>query len=347
MSDNKHLTPVFIVYVDGRRLDTEHEGALKTIIISDRLNKVSEFTLVFDTGEVKIKEKGMIALESEVSIHLGYKDDVEEVFSGEVTGFHGRFPENGSEQLEVTGSSALQKLGHAYNYRSYEGKKPSEIIKGMLESYSLKVETDDFGEPCEFRSEEKSSDLKYLMNTASMYGKQVYADGTTVYVKDEIAVRSDEIILEWGKSLIRFDAYQDIKNLVTEIDFVGWDQLKNESFTGKGTLSDLPVKVGGGTDWTGVSKGGKYASCNINLNMHDSEEAKQLAIGQLQNNSYLFSYASGKCEGNYKMRPGMRVKIKMTGESFEGEYIADSVEHKFDRRSGYITEFNLKRNMCM
>lgn len=27
--NNKHLTPVWIVYVDGKRLDTEHEGALK------------------------------------------------------------------------------------------------------------------------------------------------------------------------------------------------------------------------------------------------------------------------------------------------------------------------------
>ena len=27
--NNKHLTPVWIVYVDGKRLDTDHEGALK------------------------------------------------------------------------------------------------------------------------------------------------------------------------------------------------------------------------------------------------------------------------------------------------------------------------------
>lgn len=26
---NKHLTPVWIVYVDGKHLDTDHEGALK------------------------------------------------------------------------------------------------------------------------------------------------------------------------------------------------------------------------------------------------------------------------------------------------------------------------------
>ena len=29
MGENKHLTPVWIVYVDGKRLDTDHEGALE------------------------------------------------------------------------------------------------------------------------------------------------------------------------------------------------------------------------------------------------------------------------------------------------------------------------------
>ena len=31
MGENKHLTPVWIVYVDGKRLDTDHEGALGQI----------------------------------------------------------------------------------------------------------------------------------------------------------------------------------------------------------------------------------------------------------------------------------------------------------------------------
>ena len=36
MGENKHLTPVWIVYVDGKRLDTDHEGALERIVIDDR-----------------------------------------------------------------------------------------------------------------------------------------------------------------------------------------------------------------------------------------------------------------------------------------------------------------------
>ena len=35
---NKHLTPVWIVYVDGKRLDTDHEGALKKKYKDTRLD---------------------------------------------------------------------------------------------------------------------------------------------------------------------------------------------------------------------------------------------------------------------------------------------------------------------
>jgi len=40
---NKHLTPVWIVYVEGKRLDTDHEGALERITVDDCLNTESLF----------------------------------------------------------------------------------------------------------------------------------------------------------------------------------------------------------------------------------------------------------------------------------------------------------------
>ena len=348
MSENKHLTPVWIIYVDGRRLDLEHDGALRSITITDRLNDVSGFSIVFETGEVKIKEKGIISTGSEVSIHLGYKDDINEVFSGEALTFRGIYPEAGTEQLRVSGQSVLGKLKHASHFRSFEQKAPSDVIRGLIDSYSLKPELDDFGTPKLFQSEENLTDFDYLMAQAAAYGKQVYATGSTIYVNDEISIRSDEIIYEWGKSLVSLEAIQDMGRLLSGVDYIGWDHLKNESFAGKATLNDMPVKIGGPRDWSEVYKGnsGKFVDTGVDLYCKDSDEAKQLAIGQLQNNSYSFGYAYGKGEGNYKLRPGMRVTVKMVDESLEGEYMAQTVTHHFNHLNGYTAEFTLKRNMC-
>ena len=348
MDVNKHMTPVFIVYVDGKRLDVEHEGALRRITVSDCLNGISSFSLIFETGDVKIWEKGIMSLESEVSIHLGYKDDVDEVFYGEITGVRGIFTANATEELEVIGHNVLHRLNHVQHCRSYEEKTASKVIKGILDGYGLKAEVDDFGADHAFQSEENRSDLEYIMELAEAYGKQVYASGSTVYVKSEITIRNDEVIYEWGKSLINLKAIQDITHVASENSNIGWDELKGEPFTGKAVMKDLPVKIEGSKDWTDVSKvgSGLFSGTKMDLSLKDTDDAKKIALGKLQTNSYSFGFAEGKGEGNYKLRPGVRVTVKMVGEAFEGEYMANAVTHVFDRRSGYTTEFTLKRNMC-
>ena len=129
MSDNKHLTPVWIVYVDGKRLDTEHEGALLSITVTDKINGISSCSLLFDTSAVKLRDKGTFVLESEISVHLGYKDDCAEVFKGEITAFRTVFAELGAESLEVKCHNVLHKLTHARNCSVFTEKTPEEIIK--------------------------------------------------------------------------------------------------------------------------------------------------------------------------------------------------------------------------
>lgn len=347
MDENKRLSPAFIIYADGRRLDPEHEGALKSIRINDSLNNIAKFSLTFDISKTDIIEKGLIIQNSEISIHLGYKDNIEEIFSGYVTGFHTIFSEYNSEQLLVNGRSFLNRLDQSIRSRSFEKSKPSDIIKKILDEHSLKAEVDDFGEMNEFSSEEDFTDYAYLKYMTEFYGKQFYAYGNTVYIKDEITVRNDEIILEWGKSLISFDSLQDISKSINGVDVIGWDRLKGESFLGKATLDDIPVKIGGNKNWSDVTKrsGNRHISQFTEMGVEDSNSAKKIAIGQLQNSSYSFYSAYGKCEGNYKLHPGMRVMIKNTDKISEGEYIAHSVYHTLSKDSGYITEFELIRNM--
>ncbi len=347
MSENKHLTPVWIAYVDGKRLDTEHEGALRRVSVHQRLNGISTFSMVFDSSAVKLRDKGLISLESEISIHLGYKDDVAEVFKGEVLGFRAILQEYGTETLEVTGCNALHRLSHGARYRNFEEKTPGAMIKEIVDSYSLKAEVDDFGPTHPFYSQQGVTDLDFVLRLAESYGKEVYAQGDTVYVADEITVNTDEVIFEWGKSLVSFEAEEDLTRLVSDATSVGWDGMKNESFSGQAKVADLAVKIGGSNDWTGVSKGGggKWMASSVEGALLDADDAKATALGFLQKNSFLFGRARGTAEGNHKFLPGMRATIKMAGEAFSGEYVADSVSHLFDHRNGFRTDFSLKRNM--
>lgn len=345
--NNKHLTPVWIVYVDGKRLDTDHEGALKKIVVDDKLNDVGMATLLFDTSYTKVRQTGIFSLESEVSIHLGYKDDCEQVFVGDVTEFIPEFNEYGHEQLKVVCKNCLYKLQNAHRALSFESKLLSDVLKERLDVYKIKSDIDSFGTTKNYFVESQITDFDFIMESASKYGKTVYAYDSKVYIKDEVTISNDEVILEWGKSLIYFRGKESLKNQLTSCTFVGWDIKKCEAITGTSTLSDISLKVGGSKTWEKNSKGadGVWESTIIENDLFDNEDAQNRAKGYLQNLSMTYQTGECKCEGNYRIHPGMRVSVKYVGDYYSGEYIANHVIHEFSVYGGYTTTVYVKRNM--
>ena len=345
--NNKHLTPVWIVYVDGQRLDIAHEGALQRIVVDDKLNDVGVATLEFDTSYLQVRDAGTFWLESEVSVHLGYKDDCQQVFVGEVTEFIQEYREYGHQRLKVVCKNCLHRLQNAHQALSVESKTLSEALVSRLESYGIKAHVDSFGTKKYF-VESQITDYEFLMESANKYGKTVYAHGNKVYVKDEVTISNEDVVLEWGKSLVYFRGRESLKGQLSGCSFVGWDNRKGQGITGRVSLGEVPVKVGGGRSWEDNSKaaGGRWHSTIMEESLRDREEAVVLAKAYLQNLSMQYQMAECKCEGDQRIFPGMRVTVKYVGESYSGEYIANHVIHEFSVYGGYTTTLYLKRNMA-
>ena len=345
--NNKHLTPVWIVYVDGQRLDIAHEGALQRIVVDDKLNDVGLATLEFDTSYLQVRDAGTFWLESEVSVHLGYKDDCQQVFVGEVTEFIQEYKEYGHQRLKVVCKNCLHRLQNAHQALSFEFKTLSEALVSRLESYGIKAQVDSFGTKKYF-VESQITDYEFLMESANKYGKTVYAHGNKVYVKDEVTISNEDVVLEWGKSLVYFRGRESLKGQLSGCSFVGWDSRKGQGITGRVSLGEVPVKVGGGRSWEDNSKaaGGRWHSTIMEESLRDREEAVVLAKAYLQNLSMQYQMAECKCEGDQRILPGMRVTVKYVGESYSGEYIANHVIHEFSVYGGYTTTLYLKRNMA-
>jgi hypothetical protein len=159
--------------------------------------------------------------------------------------------------------------------------------------------------------------------------------------------RTDEIIYEWGKSLIHFNADETIRSQVSGSTLIGWDTRKNKGFSGKKTIADVEQKTGGTKDWTKISNGGngKWNTFDLDYSLIDQKDAEEQAQSRLRESSYEYIRAEGSGEGNNKLLAGMPVMLKMVGAAYTGEYIAENVTHEFSLEEGYITGFGLKRNM--
>ena len=347
-SENRTLTPVWIAYVDGVRLGTGYEGALKRIYIHDRLDFAGTASLLFGSSPLDFCNDGTFTIGSEVSIHLGYKDDVQEVFAGEVTGFAPRLDEYSAPLMEVKIHSKLHRLNKGTRCASFEHKTPAGIIRDIVQGYNLNADVEDFGPEYNYIEQKNFTDYGYIMYLAGKYGKSVYCNGNTVHVKTEITPTDDDVVLEWGKTIISARTKADLAAQLFAVTATGWDMRKCSGFTATATMKDVPLKIGGEYCWEDNAKG--YDSHKVgqlsSSSFTDEKDAMEVARSVLLGRSLQFQGCEAKTEGNSRIRPGNRLTVKYLGKHSDGEYLVQSVEHDFSVQDGYFTICHLKRNFC-
>ena len=346
--ENRTLTPVWIAYVDGVRLGTGYEGALKRIYIHDRLDFAGTASLLFGSSPLDFCNDGTFTIGSEVSIHLGYKDDVQEVFAGEVTGFAPRLDEYSAPLMEVKIHSKLHRLNKGTRCASFEHKTPAGIIRDIVQGYNLNADVEEFGPEYNYIEQKNFTDYGYIMYLAGKYGKSVYCHGDTVYVKTEITPTDDNVVLERGKSLISARTKTDLAAQLSAVTATGWNVMKCGAFTATATMKDLPLKIGGEYCWEDNAKG--YDPHKVEQlssgSFTDEEDALEVAKSVLLGRSLQFQSCDAKTEGSGHIRPGNRLTVKYLGKHSDGEYLVYSVEHDFSVQNGYFTTCHLKRNFC-
>ena len=347
-SENKTLTPIWIVYADGARLPWKYEGALKKIRVSDRLSSIGTASLVFDMSALDFDNDDVFSEGSELSVHLGYKDDVEEVFSGEVTGFVPRFGEYGAPQMEVQIETKLHRLDKGIRAKAFESKTTAQIIKEIITNHNLKAEVEEFGPKHNYTEQRNITDYDYITQLACKYGKTVWCQGNTIYVKTEITPSDDDVILEWGKSIISARAKTSMTKQLSAATCTGWSIMDCRGFAATATMKDIPLKIGGEYSWEDNSKGydPKKIEQITTEEIIDEEDAAAVAKAYIQNRSFKFQSCDIKTQGNYHIKPGNRLTVKYVGKQSDGEYLIESVEHTLDMQEGFITRCHLIRNFC-
>ena len=275
-------------------------------------------------------------------------DDVEEVFVGEVTEIAPRFEEYNAPSMEVKIQTKLNELKKGHKCKSFENKTPASIIKDIVSKYDLTPDVEDFGPENIYTEQYNLTDYDYITYLADKYGKSIYCYDNTVYVKTEITPTNDDVVLEWGKTLISARTEINLRNQLSAVTATGWDVMKCEGFTATATMKDVPLKIGGEYCWEDNSRGydpHKVTQLN-SADFTDEAEVMEIAKAVILKRSLQFQTCEAKTEGNYHIRPGNRITIKYLGKESDGEYLVSSVEHTFNVQEGYFTTCHLKRNFC-
>ena len=212
----------------------------------------------------------------------------------------------------------------------------------------LIVNVEEFGPEYNYIEQKNFTDYGYILYLAGKYGKTVYCRGNTVHIKTEIAPTDDDVVLEWGKTIISARTKTDLAAQLSAVTATGWDMRKCSGFTATATMKDVPLKIGGEYCWEDNAKG--YDSHKVgqlsSSSFTDEKDAMEVARSVLLGRSLQFQSCEAKTEGNCRIRPDNRLTVKYLGKHSDGEYLVQSVEHDFSVQDGYFTICHLKRNFC-
>ena len=264
------------------------------------------------------------------------------------TGFAPRLDEYSAPLMEVKMHSKLHRLNKGTRCASFEHKTPAGIIRDIVQGYNLNADVEEFGPEYNYIEQKNFTDYGYIMYLARKYGKSVYCHGNTVHVKTEITPTDDDVVLEWGKTIISARTRTDLDAQLSAVTATGWNMRKCSGFTATATMKDVPLKIGGEYCWEDNAKG--YDSHKVgqlsSSSFTDEKDAMEVARSVLLGRSLQFQSCEAKTEGNCRIRPGNRLTVKYLGRHSDGEYLVYSVEHSLSAQDGYFTTCHLKRNFC-
>ncbi|MBN2532181.1 MAG: phage late control D family protein [Spirochaetales bacterium] len=345
-SEMKSLTPCFIVYLEGSRFTAEQEYAVKQIIVDERVDRPSLFSITMSDTLRQWTDSSDFSEGAEVKIMLGYKDDIEEVFSGEVVAINPQFRMKSDDILVIKGSNAIHRLLRGKKTRSFSEMTDADIIKEIVSECGLKDDIDDIGVNHLFTMQHNQTNYDYLMSMARKYNCNMHVKDKTLMFKQPSDESNEEVIIEWGKTLLEFNVQADTSDLVSEVEVKGWDNEKGEAITGSATVDDIQKLFDRDVFGGSIVKEnfGDSKMIILDNSILDQESADALALDIISKNSMNYIHGSGKVQGNYKIHAGMMIELKELGGRFSGKYYVESVKHIFDATAGYTTHFTVLKN---
>lgn len=345
MSDLKTLTPGFIVYINGTRLGVEHEASVKRIVVKDRLDGPAGFAVYLSDMDREWLDSEDFSEGNSISIHLGYKDDIEEIMEGEVTGISTELKKNATAMTVVKGRNIIHRLKSGVKSRVFTETTIGDIIDQVASDNGMSTDVDPVGGDAVFWVQRDQSDYDLVMALARRYNCKVWGSVDTLFFK-QVTESTDDVVLEWGKTLLEFSGNTETQNLITEVEVCGWDDLAGAGIIGTSSLSDIAVKIGDG------QLGGEIVEENFGARkvvltdsrVIDQDSADTIAMEYISRNSFNFVSVKAKCEGDYRIKAGIEIELIDVGGRFSGAYLVSEVTHSFQSSVGYHSSLVLNRN---
>ena len=360
--------PRLSVQIDGKELTSAPGGAGQVVDVSVQLSltEMDSFSLsILNWDEENQQRRYVISsidellgsgtfpfpLGKPVQISMGYPSWERRLITGEITRVRPIYPSSGPPMLMIEGTDGLHRLKGGLRNKAYAKKSDSDIVKAVVDLANkentgrLKTEVTPTMEKHDMVFQFDMTDAAFIKERAMAIGFEVFVRDDTLYFRPPAEKeRTEQLVLEWGKTLESLDVAVNLSNQASQVEVRGWNAEKREVISYKTTDGDLQAIVGKGLSGAKARDkvfGGRPLVIS-NVPVKTKAEAKAMAQARLRRAMESFTIARGATFGMPDLRPGATVIIKEVDPVLSGAYYLTRSTHKFGAQ-GYRTDFEARR----
>jgi phage protein D len=343
------LAPDFRVKVEGRPLEPRQARSVSELIVTRELGTSDRFSLTLanpypDLPWTHGQDAALFKPGGSVTIDMGYVNNRQPMFSGEVTALTANFPETGTSTLTVEGHSRLHRLEGARQTRTFQDSTDSEIVEAIAAQVKLTAQADRTTVKYPYVLQCNQTNLEFLRARAAAIDFELLVDNRTLIFRKSKAGSAKVESLKWGETLRSFRPTVDSLAPVTDVMVRGYDLNTKEAIVGRAGTGAEETTMGTQTGAKLVSDAfGSRLEVVVDREPSSQAEAEQHAKAIYNRRMMGLITGTGTCVGQPTLRAGTVIALDGLGSRFNGPYYVVSATHAIGN-SGYQTRFSVKRN---
>jgi phage protein D len=345
------LAPEFAIRINGSALPNEAVADMISINIVEDLDAPSMCTVTlsgWDTVEMKVKwiDHKLFREGNPIEIEMGYRDHLQRIFSGEITGLEPDFPEARPPIFTVRAYDRRHRLMRQRKTHSFLNLKDSDIASQLAHQAGLDPKVEDSKVKLPYVLQHNQTDLEFLLWRAQRIDYEVVVEDRTLLFQPRKIEKTAKLTLRRDIELLEFRPRMTTMGQVEKLTVRGWNPKEKKEIVAHSTAGDLPTVMGGTTSGPSNVQQvfSRTGSTLVTVPVQSQEEADRIAKQRFSEIALGYVRAEGKCIGDPQLRAGLVVKVEGVGERFSGLYYVPAVEHHYSMAKGYRTGFSARRN---
>lgn len=301
------------------------------VVVNQAFNRISSATIVVLDGQASsqdfaISDGSEFVPGAEIEIRLGYRAQEDNVFKGLVTSQNLKVRRNGSYlTVECKDKAVKATLDRKFKY--FREVKDSDVMEELIGAHGLQADVEATTNTHKELVQFDATDWDFLMTRTDANGMFcTVKDGAVKIAKPDLG-QAPVLTLEFGTTIIEFDAEIDARHQYKAVKANAWDPANQEvveseasepGFSENGNLSATDLADSMSVESFTLSHSGRL----------ETPELQNWADAKLLRQRLAKTCGRVTCQGFAAVKPGDIIELKGVGERFNGKVIVSEVRQQ-------------------